>query len=408
MKKFSFIAILLCVSMMFSGFSTQAATIKDSFGEDSLTSTEKYLTEEEVFEALAFTYGDSILAKAIDSQKTQAPNGFVIKEFHAENYSIYTNDDYAGMYLNNNGQLVICYRNDSKSAETMRANNEKASAKLLSDTGEVLVDSVAVSEVKYSYSELSVAYEYLNKTAGEYKIIKEFWIDVENNSVVVGIFEEAKTDQTKKELLSVLSEDMISFVQSDPQDEIKEIATINGTSAINNQSSYSTPAGQMWSSSKGYYGIITCGHGYSNNQNIYTGKTSTGTLIGQIKARVYNSSNDSSFIKLNSGHSYTGTKVDEISSQVPVVNSNITLRGCNSGSNSAKVTSTNASTVADGITCTNLLKTNYQMQGGDSGGGAIGGVIDGGRTNLIVGINKSVSSGVTYLVKGGVIWNAYK
>jgi hypothetical protein len=79
----------------------------------------------------------------------------------------------------------------------------------------------------------------------------------------------------------------------------------------------------MWSSSKGYYGIITCAHGYANNDNIYTGTTS-GTLIGKITARVYGGSNDSSFIKLNSGHSYTGSRVDEISSLVPVINSQIT------------------------------------------------------------------------------------
>lgn len=408
MKKFSFVAILLCLSMLFSGFSTQVAISKDSFDSDNLSSAVKYLTEEEVFEALAFTYGDSVLAEAIDAQKTQAPNGFIIKEFHSENYSKYTNDDYAGMYLNDGGQLVICYRSGSKSAKTMQANNRKASAKLLTDTGKVLVDSVAISEVKFSNAELSGAYEHLNRTADKYKIIKEFWIDIENNKVVVGIFEDAKTEQIKKELLSVLGEDMISFVHSDPKDEIKEIATINGTSAINNQSAYSTPAGQMWSPSKGYYGIITCGHGYSNNQNIYTGKTGTGTLIGQIKDRYYNDTNDSSFIKLNSGHSYSGTAVDEISTQVPVVNSYITLRGCNSGSKSAKVTSTNASYTSGGTTYSNMLKTDYEMQSGDSGGGAIGGFIDGGRTNLIVGINKSVTSGVTYLIKGEVIWNAYK
>ncbi|MCL1914330.1 MAG: hypothetical protein FWG10_10775 [Eubacteriaceae bacterium] len=167
MKKIKLVAILLCVSMAISGIATQTATAKDSLSPDSLSQSqaEKYLTQEQVLEAIAFTYGDRVLAEAIDSQKTKAPDGFVIDGFHVEDYSAYTNGDYAGMYLDSRGQLVICYRRGSKSAEGMRASNEKASSRLLDRSGKALVDSVAISEVEHSYTELLAAYGYLNKTA---------------------------------------------------------------------------------------------------------------------------------------------------------------------------------------------------------------------------------------------------
>ncbi|MCL1914715.1 MAG: hypothetical protein FWG10_12780 [Eubacteriaceae bacterium] len=368
------------------------------------------MTQEQVFEAIAFTYGDPVLAKAIDAQKTQAPNGFVIEGFHAEDYSAYTNDDYAGMYLDGSGQLVICYRRGSKSAEAMRANNEKSSSRLSARSGKTLVDSVAISEVEHSYTELLAAYGYLNKTAAGYKNIKEFWVDEENNKIVVGIFDDGKARQTKEELLSALGESMLSFVKSDPEDKVKEIDSINGTSSINNNNTVTTAGGQMWSSSKGCNGVITCAHGYSNNDVIRKGNQINGTIIGQIKdlkyVYSYGNWNDSSFIKLNSPHIYTGVKYDEISSQTPVVNSSITLRGYKSISKSATVKSTNASYIEDGINWGNLIKVDKPMQKGDSGGGAIGGTAS--HTNYIVGINKSTTIYETWLVKGSVILNAFK
>lgn len=48
------------------------------------------------------------------------------------------------------------------------------------------------------------------------------------------------------------------------------------------------------------------------------------------------------------------------------------------------------------------------MQAGDSGGGAIGRIIDGGRIASIVAINKAIGDNFTLLVKGKVICDAYR
>ncbi|MCL1914329.1 MAG: hypothetical protein FWG10_10770 [Eubacteriaceae bacterium] len=246
--------------------------------------------------------------------------------------------------------------------------------------------------------------------------IKEFWVDEENNRVVVGIVEDDKAGQTKKELLSALGEGMVSFVKSDPQDEIKLSATIHGTSKIykridSQYISSSTPAGKMYSASKNMTGVIACGHGYSRSDIIYTGnETRIGIILDHKLITTYGSWNDSSFIGMEYGHSYTGTKNDMITTQTPVVNSNITLRGHYLVTKSAKVTSTNATctTLIPLISMGNLIKADKPISLGDSGGGAIGGTADGGQTNLIIGINHAANSWDTWLVKGGTVYNGFK
>lgn len=178
----------------------------------------------------------------------------------------------------------------------------------------------------------------------------------------------------------------------------------------------STPAGQMYSPSKGYTGVVTCGHGYSLNDkvSIFPAYWTPLEPIGKITAHkfvtLYGSWNDSSFIKLDNGHSYSGTRYDEICTQTPVVNSNITLRGYNFGTKSAKVTSINASCVTLNplMNMGNLIKADKPVYSGDSGGGAIGGTADGGRTNLIIGINHATDSYNTWLVMGSTVHNGFK
>ncbi len=97
---------------------------------------------------------------------------------------------------------------------------------------------------------------------------------------------------------------------------------------------------------------------------------------------------------------------------MPAEGSTITLRGYVSGSKDATVKSTNFKTVIDykdgtTVSAKHMIKVNKAMQEGDSGGGAIGGVIDGGRTNCIIGINRASSSSSTLLVKGEYILDAY-
>jgi hypothetical protein len=132
MKRINLVALLLCGCVLFSGFSAQAGDVTRSVMNESLTENPGYLSEEEVFEALAFTYNDSELLKSINSQKTLTPNDLSIEGFHAEDYSEYTNNQYGGMYLNDNGDLVICYKNSSDALTRMDKLNTENLGRLIS------------------------------------------------------------------------------------------------------------------------------------------------------------------------------------------------------------------------------------------------------------------------------------
>lgn len=129
------VVVLLCIFMMLSGFSAYVVTSNENIeSEYNMGNGGGYLSEEEVFEALAFTYNDSKLLSAIDSSKVKTPSNFIIKEFHAEDYSKYTNNQYGGMYMEENGELVLCYRNGSDMLSKAMNNNEEFSGKLLNSS----------------------------------------------------------------------------------------------------------------------------------------------------------------------------------------------------------------------------------------------------------------------------------
>lgn len=167
----------------------------------------------------------------------------------------------------------------------------------------------------------------------------------------------------------------------------------------------STPAGIAYNFTRNNNLVVTCAHGYSLNEKIYTNFTKINNLvyayeIGAIVGLVDNSTADFSVIELNESSEYRGTVVDEILGGTPVVGANITLRGSVSGIVYAKVLDTAACFDMNGKTYSDFVKVDHEMKLGDSGGGAIVRTIDAGRTNVIGAINKAAGEGVTYLVKG--------
>jgi len=375
--------------------------------ENTFTDNNYYLSEQEVFEALAHTFSDNDLKSLIKKATVNSPSGATVRSFDSEAFSDYSNGEYGGMYLDDEGTLVLCFVEDSvsfrkanaKSLETLRSSNSQV---LFDSEGEIVVENYIIKAVEYSEQELLDAYELINDYAYKTGIVKSSDVDTFNNRIIVGV--ESKLDITTvlKDLNSIKSMLVFEFVEKDFM--AQDIATITGTSAINNGSIQSTPAGKLYSSDLMQYGIVTCGHGWNKNDNVYYGSTK----IGTVKYNKNNLTNDSSFILLNSGHAYQDTLNDEFDSAVPVVGSNLTLRGYKSGRVSgAKVLSTSSTVLSTSGLCTGLIKCDKEMQSGDSGGGAIGRVIDGGRTASIVAINKCIDDGVTYLIKGKVICNAY-
>ncbi len=402
-----FLSIMITFFLLVTGTANFNVYAEESSKQYDKNANEEFLSEEDVFEALAYTFSDQTLNKSINNQKVLSPSGTLIDSFDSESYSEYTNDEYGGMYLNDDGVLVLCYAEGSNALKVLRKNSE---SRLLSKRSKILVNSkneavcnYIIKPVKYSEKELLASYDLINKLAECNNIIKTVDIDIFSNRVVIGVLNSSDISVINDEL--DMLDGIYAFEILDEDFEFNNIATISGTSAIHNNSRSSTPAGKMYSSTLNKYGVITCGHDWSVGNAVYKGSTK----IGTVKYRKYNSTNDSSFILLNSGHSYSDTHNDELSSSVPVVGSSITLRGYVSGKVSgAKVLSTNSSVTSGGTTYTGMIKCDKQMKLGDSGGGAIGKIIDNGRTASIVAINKAIGNNCTYLIKGKVILDAYR
>lgn len=347
-----------------------------------------------------------VLQDKISTKERLSPSGATVDSFDAEDYSEYTNNDYGGMYVNDDDVLVICSVENSKTLHDYQMKLARSSSVLVNADNEIVADKYVLKPVKYSEYELLNVYNRLSELAEENQMIKTVCVDVFSNRIVIGI--KNKEDIYSLNALIEPFKDMCAFELLGENSEIRDAATITGTSVIQNNTSSSTPAGRMYSNKYGCYGVITCGHGWKVGDSVNT-VISQIIKIGTIKDVQFNGTNDSSFIILDQGHNYKDVKSDEIVTTVPVVGSTITLRGYASGRISgAMVTATNI-TVSDGTVVTKgLLKCNKPIKSGDSGGGAIGGYLDGNRTAAIVGINKGVAGNDTYLIKGKVIKEAYQ
>lgn len=78
MKKIKFIAALMGVLLFCPVFFAQSANVGDAqnnFASDNGIWLGGYLTEEAIFEAIAFTYGDLVLGEEMETSNVQAPNG---------------------------------------------------------------------------------------------------------------------------------------------------------------------------------------------------------------------------------------------------------------------------------------------------------------------------------------------
>lgn len=400
MKKCKILSMIAAITIIAA--STMSVNAQSTEPAQKST-TDNYLTQEEVFEALAHTFSDTSLKKEIESENKYSPTGALMQSFDAESYSEYTNNEYGGMYLNDEGTLIICYVDGSNTLKAAKSklSTRKVSAALTNEDNEIVAEKYSFKPVKYSEKELLDAYDLINNLAVKNGIIKSAGIDVFENRVIVGISEISDIEQVEKDLVSI--DGMYAF-ELQKKSDYQFCATINGTAPINNGSIQSTPAGKIFNDMFDGWGIVTCGHGWATNNNVYYGNTK----IGTVRKRIFNSTNDSSLIQLSSGHSYSDIKHDEFDSSVPVVGSSMTLRGFVSGRISgAKVLLVNGSETIQGTYCSDMIKCDKPVKSGDSGGGAIGRYIDGGRTAVILGINRASNGVYTYLVKGKVICAAF-
>lgn len=134
------IALILSIITLFVCFSVYASNnsllSQNNFEQEAL-----YLSEEDVFEYLGFTCKETPLQDEIAKAKSLSPNGIILSAFGTDDFSDFTNGEYGGMYLDDRGNLTICFKENSNSYAKYAAKTQKPLGKLLKQSGEVIVDS---------------------------------------------------------------------------------------------------------------------------------------------------------------------------------------------------------------------------------------------------------------------------
>lgn len=187
--------------------------------------TDFVLTEEEVFEALAYTYDDVSLQKEITSLNKEISNGRKIYIFDSTAYFEFTDGQYGGLYIDENGNLVICYT-DGEIYNKMTALNARKSNRLSISQNKTISYPVEIKKVAYGYNELKSCCENIASIKSEYSDIGAWGIDNKNNRVYVSLYETATSLETRSALISIFGENILSFDFISSENKIKDIANI--------------------------------------------------------------------------------------------------------------------------------------------------------------------------------------
>ena len=332
-------------------------------------------------ESLINTFGtdyENIMVKNINSTAIaeNLEKSFDKNEF---NQTVYP-DNFGGMYINQNGNLVVNIVNSDNSTQTTTLSLE-----YLNKSKSLQLDnSIIKNYVEYSYEDL----ENVNQTIIDYFITNGVtnsnfisnYIDTISNKVIVEL-KDISVDEQQKFKNEVVDSEMIEFKQGE---RVNLKATYKAGAEISTSGSAYNSSGAYMLVNKycsigfrakynGTNGYVTAGHcfGFMDYNINLSATASYGTFV----KRVYNQSMDAAFI--SSSHTisnnlqnpgYQASFINTTGSNYFTTGTAVGSAGYN-GYKSGLISSLNYSTTDEnGYYHTNLVKTNFSVVQGDSGG----------------------------------------
>lgn len=327
MKKFVvyLLSLLLIVSFIFSNVNKTGAIELDIYDYDAISDLMKKDKSEKVN-----------LYRISEKEKT----------FEYDEYI----DDYAGSFVKD-GKLVILKTNKQNNFDTYKLNND-----------------FQENIVKFSMNQLNDTMNDINlykKYNGDTYIAKQFnfyWIDIENNRIVVE-FDELNEFNVNLFKKNVLDSECIVFKQIETQPK-EEVNVSPGSKIVIGSSSSSVG---YRATKNGVKGLVISGHAGNVGSKVY----SNGSLIGTIQTKKNSGSVDAAFVKTNSNavlsnSVYGGTLSNNV--QNLSVGTQVFKRGFSTGTTSGKVTKSNVTVTFNGVSFFGLVGANYKSDNGDSGG----------------------------------------
>ena len=298
--------------------------------------------------------------------------------------------DYAGGYINENNELVICVSEEEISNEEII--NE------LNDICSTDISNVSIKSVKYSYEELKQARIDFENSLENYKVQAELDKNIDLYELLSSITSNDIDDELNKlivyvpelndEKYTLLNElfnpsDIISFENTNCAD-IELCATLRpGRSIVgwNNDGDYIRASigyrAYYKVGTSTYYGFCTAGHFTKDLEGStrYIYNDDDWTTIGEVMIDKTSGSVDAAFVKVytdwNTFYNNYGNEYNFCSNKwftyLPK-NAKVYKVGSTTGLTSGKVKSTDSSTLAGGIWLSGLVKTSAHAEAGDSGG----------------------------------------
>ncbi|WP_040198098.1 hypothetical protein [Candidatus Soleaferrea massiliensis] len=272
--------------------------------------------------------------------------------------------DYAGGYLDENGELVVLTTDDSE--ETQKQLKNMAGNQ-----------DLQVRKAEYSYEYLqSLAdkiTDYMNSDTAN-SIIKNSlgtWGVYDDKNCIIATIKDL--DTTKIDLFKSEISDSGAIRFENQSGEIILDKSLGAGACIKDRvhADYSIGYRARRSVGGSYeYGFVTCGHGNAVGDPVYDGMIK----IGQITAVKFGGNTDAAFVKItNSDYNITNSIARTNKTLVAggyrtvSVGTTINKSGCVNGVGSGQVTSSSFRCSYQGSTFTDLIQSTYPRAGGDSG-----------------------------------------
>lgn len=318
--------------------------------------------EKEIGNYLKEKYGSNYI-EIIQKNKISSENADkIISKFEKSQSEQTIYPDYVGgIYINDDNNLVL------QVVEKKIPLKDSIKIRTYNDILNVDNDTI-IQYANYSYSELESVMNQLNELSKSGKlnnIVKEFYIDVINNTVSVGLsdYNEDNINYFKN---NILNTPIITFIQGRKFTSTADIAPGSPLFASGCSTGYRARRISL------YNGFVTAGHCVSANEQTIYGRVEKRQFSGSIDAAWINTTNTNNSLS-NRLFSYSISPTPAgnlaLSDDTNYVQGKLISRiGQKTGYQAGKIDSPNISVTVDGVTLYDQVYTDVLQDFGDSGG----------------------------------------
>ncbi len=291
--------------------------------------------------------------------------------------------NYGGAYFKN-GVLHIASTNSETTKTNILSNYQISYA----SNGSTIY---TVEDAEYTYDELYTAKELLWANRVKYGIVG-IYPDAEMNSVVVESYVDISDNIDEMIELTGIERIHFKIVVEEEYDDASLIYMRCGERlTVENKLRCSLAAGIIFPD--GTRGYLSTAHGVSVGDKYKYNEVE----IGTAEIVVYGGKFDIALIRrTNTNYSASKVMSDGITESsyngTPILHDSITMYGAKTGSSAGQILAINANFMVNGFEFTDMIKSNYKRDSGDSGGAIIAHRSE-PYNNVFVGIHKGCSGG---------------